>query len=102
MKKQFYCIYSYNKLKKELKENLTKTEIMIQIDFSQNYTTKYAKEIQSTHFAKKQLSIHTGVYYSLNFDNALQSKSFATVSNNLDHQAHAEWAHLKPILTTIL
>ncbi|CAH0552457.1 unnamed protein product [Brassicogethes aeneus] len=100
MKKHLYGIYIYNKLKKELKENLTEEEVMI--DFSENYTTMYANEIQSTHFAKNQLSIHTGVYYIRNVDNGLQSRSFATVSENLDHQAHAIWAHMKPILETIL
>lgn len=102
MKKHLYGIYIYNKLKKELKENLTEEEVMIQIDFSENYTTKYVNEIQSTHFAKNQLSIHTGVYYMRNVDNSLQSKSFATVSENLDHQAHAIWIHMKPILQIIL
>ncbi|KAH0815919.1 hypothetical protein GEV33_006872 [Tenebrio molitor] len=29
-------------------------------------------------------------------------RSFATLSDNLDHQAHAVWVHMKPILTTIL
>lgn len=60
MKKHLCGIYSYNKLKKELKESLSEEEVMIQIDFSENYTTKYANEIQSTHFAKNQFSIHTG------------------------------------------
>lgn len=102
MKKHLYGIYIYNKLKKEMKENLTEEEVMIQIDFSENYTTKYASEIQSTHFAKNQLSIHTGVYYTRNVDNGLKSTSFATVSENLDHQAHAVWAHMIPILQIIL
>ncbi|XP_050528222.1 uncharacterized protein LOC126898325 [Daktulosphaira vitifoliae] len=102
MKKHLYGIYSYNKLKKELKDNLRESEIMIQIDFSENYTMKYTNEIQSTHFAKKPLSIHTRVYYSRNGNGDLKLKSFATVSENLDHQAHAVWAHMKPILITIL
>lgn len=102
MKKHLYGIYSYNKLKKELKDNLQENEVMIQIDFSENYTMKYANEIQSTHFAKKQLSIHTGVYYLQKGNSDLKSNSFATVSENLDHQAHAVWAHMKPIVTTIL
>lgn len=102
MKKHLYGIYSYNKLKKELKDNLRENEVMIQIDFSENYTTKYANEIQSTHFAKNQLSIHTGVYYLRSGNSDLKSKSFATVNDTLDHQAHAIWAHMKPILTTIL
>lgn len=102
MKKHLYGIYSYNKLKKEMKENFTEEEVIIQIDFSENYTTKYDNEIQSTHFAKTQLSIHTGVYYTRNVDKGLKSRSFATVSENLDHQAHAVWAHMKPILQIIL
>lgn len=102
MKQHLYGIYNYNKQKKELKENITENEIMIQIDFSENYTTKYAKEIQSSHFVKNQLTIHTGVHHSRNIDSSLQTTAFATVSENLDHQAHAVWAHLKPILRQIL
>ena len=43
---------------------------MIQIDFAENYMTKYGKEIQSTHFGacKGQLTIRTGVFYSKNVD----------------------------------
>ncbi|CAH0551139.1 unnamed protein product [Brassicogethes aeneus] len=60
-------------------------------------------QIQSTHFgaSKGQLTIHAGVFYSKNND-LLQTGTFATVSNNLDHQAHAVWGHLKPILQKLL
>lgn len=103
MKKHVYGITKNLKAKRELKENLKETELMIQIDFAENYMTKYAKEIQSIRFgaSKGQLSIHTGVYYAKN-DTSLDTVSFATVSDNLDHQAHAVWGHLKSALQKIL
>lgn len=105
MKKHLYGIHANNKEKKGTKENLKANEIMMQIDFSENYVTKYAQEIQSVHFgaSKAQLSLHTGVYYTKddNMD-TIQTHSFATVSENLEHQAHAVWAHLKPVLMKIL
>ena len=84
------------------KDTLKENEMLLQIDFSQNYISKMAKEIQSMHFgaSKKQISIQTGVYHC--FQNGILSvSSFATVSDNLDHQAYAVWVHLKPILLDI-
>lgn len=103
MKKHVYGISENLKAKRELKDNLKETELMIQIDFAENYMTKYAKEIQSVRFgaSKGQLSIHTGVFYAKN-DTSLETVSFATVSDNLDHQAHAVWGHLKSALQKIL
>lgn len=105
MRKHLNGIYANNKEKKQIKENLKKNEIMMQIDFSENFVTKYGHEIQSTHFgaSKGQLSIHTGVYYTKDDnDDTTHTHSFATVSDNLDHQAHAVWAHVTPILQKIL
>lgn len=103
MKKHCYGISENLKEKRRLKENLNDQEILIQIDFAENYMTKYGKEIQSTHFgaSKGQLTIHTGVFYARK-DNEVQTTSFATVSDNLDHQAYAVWGHLKPMLQNIL
>lgn len=85
------------------KENLKCNEIIFQIDFSENYISKCHREIQSMHFgaSKKQVSIHTGVYYFINDNETLQSKCFATMSNNLDHQSHAIWSHMQPILSEV-
>ncbi|KAG6443763.1 uncharacterized protein LOC115456138 [Manduca sexta] len=103
MKKHVYGIGENLKAKRELRDNLKETELMIQIDFAENYMTKYGKEIQSIRFgaSKGQLSIHTGVLYAKK-DTSLQTVSFATVSDNLDHQAHAVWGHLKSALQKIL
>ncbi|GBN37934.1 hypothetical protein AVEN_109754-1 [Araneus ventricosus] len=71
-------------------------------------------EVQAAHFgaSKKQLSLYTGVLYfkentkdldeNAEADNGTKNLSFCTVSENLDHGAHAVWAHLKPILEELV
>ncbi|XP_069139889.1 uncharacterized protein [Argopecten irradians] len=78
-----------------LRQRLTHEEIMMQIDFSENYNCKYASEIQSMHFgcSQRQISLHTGVAYTKN-----TLYSFCTVSDCLKHGPAAIWAHLHPIL----
>lgn len=79
--------------------SLRANECAIQIDFSENYIAKLNSEIQSMHFgaSKRQISIHTGVAYWGN-KTGREMASFATVSDNLDHNAYAIWCHMKPIL----
>lgn len=94
----FYQIHQASQLK-ALKENLTEGELLFRIDFSENYIAKYSEEIQSAHFgaSKRQITLHTGVFY-VRYNKKIEAKSFCTVSNNQDHQAHAVWAHMGPIL----
>ena len=78
-----------------LRQELTHEEIIVHIDFSENYNCKYNKEIQSIHFgaSQRQISIHTGVAYT-----AGSCIPFSTVSDNLKHGPSGIWAHLNPIL----
>ena len=71
-------------------------ELIIHIDFSENYICKYREETQSVYFgaSKKQLSIHTGVAY-----NKDKTITLARVSDNLNHSPPAIWAQLHPIIT---
>lgn len=45
----------FNTIKKSDKDNC----ILMQIDFAQNFTIAYQDEIQSAHWAKKQIAIFT-------------------------------------------
>lgn len=80
---------------RDLKQNLTESEAVLHIDFSENYSCKMSTEIQSYHFggSRKQATIHTAVLYK-----AHSTRSYATVSNSLRHDERAVWAHLEPIL----
>lgn len=107
-----YCFHSLNlfkqhtfdlihqpKVYKMVKKSLKEGVIVFQVDFSQNYVAKYATEIQATHFvaSKRQISLHTGLMYK--YDKSVkEANTFCTLSDNLDHNAYAIWAHMKPIL----
>ncbi|WAR24778.1 hypothetical protein MAR_038447 [Mya arenaria] len=91
----FNIRHQYKSLK-YLQQKMTHEEIMVHIDFSENYNTKYANEIQSVHFgaSKQQISLHTGIAY-LGDDKV----SFCSVSDCLKHGPAAIWAHLAPVIT---
>lgn len=84
---------------KELKEGFTSNDLGILMDFSQNYETKYHKEVQSVHFgaSRQQITLHTGMAYSKNF-----SKGFTTFSESLKHDAYAVVAHVSNVLKIFL
>nr|CAI5853399.1 unnamed protein product [Callosobruchus analis] len=85
-----------------VKKNFKNSEVLIQMDFSENYSCKYGREIQSAHFgaSKPQISLHTVVVYvptSINGDPP-RHINFCTISENLRHDPSAICGHLTPIL----
>lgn len=80
---------------KNLKRKLTLEDLLLHVDFAENYSCKYQSEIQSIHFGgnRDQVSLHTGVLY-----NASMLQSFCTVTSDLNHNAFTIYCHLEPIL----
>lgn len=101
-----YNIHQHYKAMKSLRQSMSYNEVMIHMDFSENYVIKHSEEVQAMHFgaSKKQISLHTVVCYNKRLgkepdsDTFSGKQSFTTISNNLDHQAHGVWAHLEPVL----
>lgn len=96
---QKVCRHVYNighqyKVLRNLKEKLTEEEVIIHIDFSENYACKFESEIQSVHFgaSQRQISIHTGIAYTIG-----KTLPFATLSDCLNHSPASIWAHLDPV-----
>jgi len=85
-----------------MKLQLSHTNCVLIIDFSENYSCKYTSETQSVHFgaSRSQVTMHTAVLYyrTTEAEAELQCKSFCTVSDNLRHYPAAIWVHLKPVL----
>ncbi|XP_062532769.1 uncharacterized protein LOC134198688 isoform X1 [Bombyx mori] len=89
-----------------IKQNLSPSQSLLHIDFSENYSCKYGSEVQSAHFggSKSQLSLHTCVYYSVDSQpptNLIKTTSICTVSENLRHDPVLICAHLKPVIEKI-
>ena len=83
-----------------IKENLTFEDVLIHIDFSENYVCKYGKEILAVHFggSKPQITLHTVVvYYKCPQSSVMKSTCYCTVSRNLRHDPSAICVHLDPI-----
>ncbi|KAI8442439.1 hypothetical protein MSG28_005952 [Choristoneura fumiferana] len=82
----------------DLKRKLTQNEVLIHIDFSENYCCKYNEEIQAVHFggARQQVTLHTGVLY-LRDNDGVRPRTFCSLSNNNRHDTMAVWAHLVPV-----
>ena len=91
-------VHQFNAMSK-LKSTLKPNEVIIHVDFSENYDCKYAEEIQSFHFggSRQQVTLHTGVMYLKLSAEDVTSFPFCTMSESLRHDAFAIWAHLKPI-----
>ena len=95
---QFNWIHQAQKFR-HLKENVKENEMVLHVDFSENYACKLHTEIQTFHFGgnRKQATIHTAVAYT-----STGSQSYATFSDSLSHNERAVWAHLKPVVQDVM
>ena len=94
----FRMIHQMSAIKSKRSE-LADHEVLLHVDFSENFTTKNLSEVQSAHFGSslRQITLHTGVIYS----STCKPLSFCTISDNCDHGAVAVWSHLLPVLRFI-
>lgn len=94
---EFNIVHQYNAIKL-LKKSLSENDVLVHMDFSENFCTKYNQEIQSFHFggSRTQISLHTVVVYLKN-----SVISHCTMSSDLSHNAGEIWAHLKPVLASL-
>lgn len=99
----FKIVHQYRELK-SLKENLRIQEACVHVDFSENYSLKFAEEVQSFHFggSRQQVSLHTSVIYTHSFSTGqVTATSMCTISDCLRHDAPAIWAHLVPLIEEV-
>ena len=94
LKPHMYTISNQYNVITDKKHNLSEKEVMIHIDFSENWTVKTISEVQSAHFGSslEQITLHTGVAY-FSHDRHM---SFCSLSDSKDHGAAAIWSHLIP------
>lgn len=88
----YYWIHQIRQLR-NLKENLKNNEMVLHIDFSENYACKLNTEIQAFYFGgnRQQATLHTGIAYGTG-----GSMSYAN-SLTVRHDERAVRAQIKPI-----
>ncbi|CAH2095385.1 unnamed protein product [Euphydryas editha] len=104
LKKHIYKIKIQYKSYRAAIDNLKNDEVVLHVDFSENYNCKHFEEVQSHHFggSRKQITLHTGVMYTKNEgEDKPTVTSFCTISGNNSHNPVSIWAHLHPVISAI-
>ena len=73
------------------RENLQAGELLMVLDFAENYKTTFQNEVQSAHWCYEQVTIHPfACYYICSEDGKLVSDSIVVISEDVKHDAEAE------------
>lgn len=64
-------------------------ELVMAMDFAENYTCRYGREIQSFHWNQKQVTIHPMMLYYKPDGGDLQKEGFVCITDDLKHDTHA-------------
>ena len=76
---------SQNLYIKQGKENLGFNEVLILMDFAENYNFVLQNEVQSYHWSHSSCSVHPVVIYSRNGDGTIIETSLCFISDDLKH-----------------
>ena len=95
---------SQTKSLKDIKAGLAENEILILLDFAENYSFVTQDAIQSSYWTNQQATLHPCVVYYQE-GGSLKSKSFCIISDSLLHDVNSVYAfqaNLVPLLKEIL
>ena len=84
-----------NNLKSSLK---SKTEIIVQGDFAENFSYVVQDEIQSFHWDNKQATLHPFIAYRRLADESLQHRNVCILSYVTEHNTYTVYAFLQVLL----
>jgi hypothetical protein len=83
----FRAAWQYDQFRENV-NNISEGEIVMAMDFSENYTCRYGREIQSVHWNQKQITLHPMMLYYKK-DEELHKDGFTIISDDLKHDSQA-------------
>lgn len=98
----FYKVHCFVKIVQssyfeEVKNTIVHSEIILQVDFAENYSAISQDEIQSAHWTHQQITIFTCCAWLR--ENV--TRPFVVISDELNHDKFAVWAFLKAVMTSL-
>ena len=81
-----------------IKENLKQSDLLIHVDYSQNYDNKHQNEVQSAYFGHNSFSIFTACCYFQDETNSLAKQAITVTSESSDHCRSASISCLLKII----
>lgn len=100
-----YIAKSQTKYLRSLKENLPSKNVIILLDFSENFSFLVQDSVQGYHWNNSQCTLHPFVAYYKNSDGELLTKSICVISDDLQHDVSAVYTfqtHIVNYLKTLL
>ena len=83
-----------------LKESLSANQVIILLDFAENYSFVVQDAVQAYHYNNSQATLHPAVIYYKQ-DGIIKSYSMCVVSDNLNHETRTVHAFQKEIINVI-
>jgi hypothetical protein len=90
----------YNEMRR-LRESLSENEMVVWMDFAQNYSCISLEDIQSTYWNATPISLHTMVVYSNSNGNSSRVQSYVAVSDVMSHNASSVYTILKKLVSLL-
>ena len=85
-----------------LKESLLpEREITVQMDYSENWSSKFQDEISSVYYDKSQISLHPMVVHSKTAEGKLVAQSYVGVSSEGNHTAPTTYAFVTALIKEV-
>ena len=82
----------------QLKKHLNKDEVILHMDFAENYACKTVEEIQSAYWTQTGVTLHPIVAYFRDTDGNLTHQSIVVISNELAHNSSTVLAFLDHVM----
>ena len=83
------------------KDGLTDDDLLVHVDFAENYRNDQQNEIQSAYFGHQSFSLFTSCCYYKDDENILQQKSIVIVTESSDHNRVTSISSLKKVVEIV-
>ena len=80
---------------------MPKTEATVQMDYAENWTSKYQDEVASLYYDKNQLTIHPMVVHFKDEQEKLVTKSYVGISSITTHSVPTTFGYIKDLLEEV-
>ena len=101
LKKHIYIKRQQHATYNQLKENLKTGEILLHVDYSENYVNKQQGEIQSAYFGHDSFSIFTACCYLRDAEEKLVNENVVVVSEASDHSRIAAFTCINKVFNFV-
>lgn len=80
------------------KQDLTAADLLVHVDFAENYKNDQQDEIQSAYFGHQSFSLFTSCCYFLDEEQKLDHKSIVVITESSDHNRITSMSSLKQVV----